>query len=83
MRKASRMFQSSHVPVRKGRSSVRVLSTPNAKAIVDNFLMLFRRSCKIHTLGSKVGLAVAWINKSITYRFKSTFQHRKFNMLTR
>lgn len=32
------------LPVRKGRSSVRVLSTPNARAIVDSFLMLFSRN---------------------------------------
>lgn len=74
----SRMFQSSHVPVRKGRSSVRVLSTPNAKAIVDNFLMLFRRSCKIHTSERKARLVVALINKPLTYR---AFEQRKFNIL--
>ncbi len=32
------------LPVRKGRSSVRVLSTPRAKAMVDSFLMLFNRN---------------------------------------
>jgi hypothetical protein len=32
------------LPVRKGRSSLRVLSTPRAKAMVDSFLMLLRRS---------------------------------------
>ena len=31
-------------PVRKGRSSLRVRSTPSASAMVDSFLMLFRRS---------------------------------------
>lgn len=36
--------QDSTVPVRKGRSSLRVLSTPRAKAMVDSFLMLLRRS---------------------------------------
>ena len=35
-----------HKPVRKGSSSVRVLSTPSARAIVDNFLILLRRSFK-------------------------------------
>lgn len=32
------------LPVRKGRSSVLVLSTPSARAIVDNFLILFNRN---------------------------------------
>lgn len=36
----------SHIPVRNGSSSVRVLSTPSARAIVDNFLILLRRSFK-------------------------------------
>lgn len=41
------------LPVRNGRSSVRVLSTPSAKAIVDSFLMLFSRNCmqEGHALG--------------------------------
>lgn len=33
------------LPVRNGRSSVRVLSTPRARAMVDSFLMLFSRNC--------------------------------------
>ncbi len=33
-------------PVRNGMSSDRVLSTPSANAIVDNFLMLFKRNYK-------------------------------------
>ena len=35
-----------HIPVRNGSSSVRVLSTPSARAIVDSFLILLRRSFK-------------------------------------
>ena len=35
------------LPVRNGMSSLRVLSTPKAKAMVDNFLMLFNRNCKM------------------------------------
>jgi hypothetical protein len=31
-------------PVRNGMSSDRVLSTPSANAIVDNFLILFKRN---------------------------------------
>lgn len=34
------------IPVRNGSSSVLVLSTPSARAIVDNFLILLRRSFK-------------------------------------
>lgn len=33
------------IPVRKGISSARVRSTPSAKAIVDSFLIEFKRSC--------------------------------------
>lgn len=43
-------FFKGHIPVRKGSSSVRVLSTPSARAIVDNFLILLRRSFK-HEVG--------------------------------
>lgn len=39
-------FFKGHIPVRKGSSSVRVLSTPRARAIVDNFLILLSRSFK-------------------------------------
>lgn len=39
-----RQEKKKHLPVRKGRSSVRVLSTPRAKAMVDSFLMLFNRN---------------------------------------
>ena len=35
------------LPVRNGMSSLRVLSTPKAKAMVDNFLMLFNLNCKL------------------------------------
>ena len=38
------LSSNSHIPVRNGSSSVRVLSTPSARAIVDNFLILLRRS---------------------------------------
>ena len=34
------------VPVRKGRSSLRVLSSPKARAMVDSFLMEWRRNCR-------------------------------------
>ena len=42
--KQSHIFSSKTLPVRKGINSARVLSTPNASAIVDNFFILFRRS---------------------------------------
>lgn len=34
-----------HAPVKNGSSSPRVLSSPRAKAMVESFLMEFRRSC--------------------------------------
>ena len=33
-------------PVRKGSSSVRVLSSPRARAMVESFLMEFKRNCR-------------------------------------
>ena len=36
-------------PVRKGRSSLRVRSSPSAKAMVDSFFMEFSRSCVVFT----------------------------------
>lgn len=35
------------VSVKNGISSVRVLSSPNAKAMVDSFLIEFNRNCKV------------------------------------
>ena len=40
----NRKKRDNHLPVRNGISSDRVRSTPSANAIVDNFLMLFKRN---------------------------------------
>lgn len=45
-RKSFLFSHKTHLPVRNGRSSLRVLSTPKAKAIVESFLILFRQSCR-------------------------------------
>ena len=37
------------LPVKKGINSLLVLSTPNAKAMVESFLMEFSRSYKMYT----------------------------------
>ena len=43
------IFATWTLPVRKGISSLLVLSTPKAKAIVDSFLMEFSRNYKVFT----------------------------------
>ena len=45
MYRTKRQLNKIYIPVRNGINSVRVLSTPSAKAIVDSFRMEFSRDC--------------------------------------
>ncbi len=45
-------------PVKKGTSSVRVLSGPSAKAIVSTFFIAFNRRCTSSFLSSSMRIAI-------------------------
>ena len=60
------------LPVRKGISSLLVLSTPKAKAMVESFLMEFSRSYKMFT---KSQISTKLAPRSLESRAQQSTKH--------